>query len=186
MCIQSCTAFNYSKASSLLFFFFFYSLKEACIENITEFIWDNNSLMSVFVAEKSPYFSIICYLCVQDWSMGISAVHLTFWKKPSISTFHFSPGFWDLEVSRHLLCGLSCSPVWKSISIDSWIDWWFGALLVFTLWFFWLWHTRTCEFVFNFKHWNNVRLYLSDFIRICLESFAHEINKGSSFQTGLS
>lgn len=68
--------------------------------------------------------------------MGISAVHLMFLQKLSMSTFHFSPSFWDLEVSKSLLDGLSNTPMLKSISIDMWVDWWLGTLLMFTFWFF--------------------------------------------------
>lgn len=102
----------------------------------TEFISEKNSLMSAFVTDNSLYFSIICYLWVHDCPIGISAMHLMFLQEPSMSTFHFSPGFWDLEVSKSLLDGLSNTPVLKSISIDMWVYWWLGILLMFTLWFF--------------------------------------------------
>lgn len=138
--------------------------------------------MSVFVADKSPYFSIICYLGVQDCSMGISVVHLMFLQKPSVSTFHFSPGFWDLEVSESLLGGISNRPVLKSVPIDMWVHRWFGTLLMFTLWFCWLRCRRKSESMVNFNHWDNVRMDLSDIIRFYLERFTHEVNKGSSFQ----
>jgi len=46
-----------------------------------------------------------------------------------MSTFHFSPRFWELEVSRLLLGGLSCAPVLKSIFVDLWTNWWFRPLL---------------------------------------------------------
>lgn len=142
--------------------------------------------MSAFVEDKSPYFSIICYLWVQDCSMGISAVHLMFLQKLSMSTFHFSSSFWDLEVSKSLLDGLSNTPMLKCFSIDMWVDWWLGTLLMFTFWFFWLRCRRKCESMANFNHWTNVQMDLPDIIRFCLERFAHEVNKGSPFQIVLN
>lgn len=142
--------------------------------------------MSAFVAEKSLYFSIICYLWVQDCSMGISAVHLMFLQKPSMSTFHFSPGFRDLEVSKSLLDGLSNTPVLRPISIDMWIYWWLGTRLMFTLRFFWLGCRKKFESMVNFNSWNNLRMDLPDIIRFCLERLTYEVNKGSSFQIGLN
>lgn len=142
--------------------------------------------MFVFVADKFLYFSIICYLWVQDCCVGISAVHLMFLQKPSMSTFHFSPGFWDLEVSKSLLDVLSNMPVLKSISIDVWVHWWLGTLLIFTLWFCWLRCRRKSESMVHFNHWDNVRMDLPDITWFCLERFAHEVNKGSSFQIRLN
>lgn len=168
-------------------------LKLYCIQLLkskflTEFTWDNNSLMSVFVADKSPHFSIICYLWVQDWSMGISASAFDILKEAlnvNISFFSWLLGFGGLQTFVRWVIMYSFVEIHFRWHVDRLVVL-VLILLVFTLWFFWLRCRRTCESMLNFKHWNNVRMFLSDFIRLCLGSFAYEANERSSFQIGLN